>query len=163
MVEDRLFTRLTSQDDKFGFDFSVLLSSFHLNSHTIGFQPWIKKLETRFARLTELLKLNLNSWSIILQIRWRPVLWGMSLQFVFALIILRTSHGFSAFKFIGDKVTRFLDYTDVGSAFVFGEDFAVHYIAFKVKRKQLKSIVKFTFEQEQCVNYSRPLRLHTEA
>jgi len=66
------------------------------------------------------------------KIRWRPVLWGMSLQFVFALIILRTSHGFSAFKFIGDKVTRFLDYTDVGSAFVFGEDFAVHYIAFKV-------------------------------
>lgn len=71
----------------------------------------------------------------LLQIKWRPVLWGMSLQFVFALIILRTSQGFIAFKFIGDKITRFLDYTDVGSAFVFGENFAVHYIAFKVSRK----------------------------
>ena len=54
---------------------------------------------------------------------------------MFALIILRTSQGFIAFKFIGDKITRFLDYTDVGSAFVFGENFAVHYIAFKVSRK----------------------------
>lgn len=71
-----------------------------------------------------------------MQIKWRPVLWGMGLQFVFALIILRTSQGFTAFKFIGDTVTRFLDYTDVGSAFVFGNDFAVHYIAFKVPREK---------------------------
>ena len=56
----------------------------------------------------------------------------MGTQFVFALIILRTSHGFSAFKFVGDAVARFLDYTDVGSAFVFGEGFLEHYIAFKV-------------------------------
>ena len=56
----------------------------------------------------------------------------MGLQFAFALIILRTSHGFSAFKFVGDTVARFLDYTDVGSAFVFGENFLDHYIAFKV-------------------------------
>ena len=40
--------------------------------------------------------------------------------------------GISAFKFIGDSVTRFLEYTDVGSAFVFGEAYIVHYIAFKV-------------------------------
>lgn len=66
------------------------------------------------------------------KVKWRPVLWGMGLQLVFALIILRTSQGFEAFKFIGDKVTRFLEYTDVGSAFVFGEGFAEHYIAFKV-------------------------------
>lgn len=58
----------------------------------------------------------------------------MGLQLVFALIILRTSQGFEAFKFIGDKVTRFLEYTDVGSAFVFGESFAEHYIAFKVSQ-----------------------------
>lgn len=59
-------------------------------------------------------------------------MWGMGMQFVFALVILRTSHGFSAFKFVGDTVARFLDYTDVGSAFVFGEGFLEHYIAFKV-------------------------------
>lgn len=66
------------------------------------------------------------------KVKWRPVLWGMGMQFVFALIILRTPQGFTVFKFIGDTVARFLDYTDVGSAFVFGNEFASHYIAFKV-------------------------------
>ncbi|XP_068755204.1 solute carrier family 28 member 3-like isoform X1 [Montipora capricornis] len=66
------------------------------------------------------------------KIKWRPVLWGLGLQLVFALIILRTSQGYQAFKFIGDTVTRFLEYTDVGSAFVFGDNFATHYIAFKI-------------------------------
>jgi len=66
------------------------------------------------------------------KVKWRPVLWGMGMQFVFALVILRTSQGFAAFKFVGDTVARFLDYTDVGSAFVFGEGFLEHYIAFKV-------------------------------
>ncbi|KAL9969400.1 hypothetical protein ACROYT_G021615 [Oculina patagonica] len=66
------------------------------------------------------------------KVKWRPVLWGLGMQLVFALVILRTSHGFTAFKFIGDTVTRFLDYTDVGSAFVFGGMFVDHYIAFKV-------------------------------
>ena len=56
------------------------------------------------------------------------------MQFVFALIILRTSQGFTVFKFIGDTVTRFLDYTDEGSRFVFGEKFVLHYIAFKVQK-----------------------------
>ena len=59
----------------------------------------------------------------------------MGMQFVFALIILRTPQGFTVFKFIGDTVARFLDYTDVGSAFVFGNEFASHYIAFKVLKR----------------------------
>lgn len=67
-------------------------------------------------------------------------MWGMGLQFVFALIILRTSQGFTAFKFIGDSVTRFLEYTDVGSAFVFGDAYVAHYIAFKVGPEKKKSI-----------------------
>ena len=70
---------------------------------------------------------------LLFQVKWRPVLWGMGMQFVFALVILRTSQGFAAFKFVGDTVARFLDYTDVGSAFVFGEGFLEHYIAFKVQ------------------------------
>ena len=60
-------------------------------------------------------------------------MWGMGMQFVFALIILRTSQGFVTFKFIGETITRFLEYTDVGSAFVLGDNFAEHYIAFKVR------------------------------
>ena len=75
------------------------------------------------------------------QIKWRPVLWGMGLQFVFALIILRTSQGFTAFKFIGDSVTRFLEYTDVGSAFVFGDAYVVHIsVSYLFIKKILKRV-----------------------
>ena len=75
---------------------------------------------------------------------WRHVVWGVTLQFIFGLLILRwvevinspeTSHflpaghdhivtrwpvGKAAFGCLGKKVSIFLDYTDVGSSFVFG-------------------------------------------
>ena len=53
-------------------------------------------------------------------IDWNQVLWGLFLQFVLALIVLRTSVGKHIFKTIGDKVTSFLAFTDVGSTFLFG-------------------------------------------
>jgi concentrative nucleoside transporter, CNT family len=65
-------------------------------------------------------------------IRWRPVIWGVLLQLVFAAIILKTPVGFAAFKFLGDIVTRFLDFSDAGAKFVFGDKFTDHYFAFKV-------------------------------
>ena len=51
---------------------------------------------------------------------WRPVLWGLGLQVVFGLIILRWQPGKSLFDCLGRKVTTFLDFTDAGSGFVFG-------------------------------------------
>ncbi|XP_031571002.1 solute carrier family 28 member 3-like [Actinia tenebrosa] len=66
------------------------------------------------------------------KVRWRPVIWGIALQVIFAFVILRTTHGYSTFKFIGDQVTVFLDYTNQGSKFVFGEDYEKHTIAFKI-------------------------------
>jgi CNT family concentrative nucleoside transporter len=65
-------------------------------------------------------------------IRWRTVVAGTLLQFVFALIILRTAWGQSFFLFLTDKVTAFLDFTDPGAQFIFGEGFREHYFAFKV-------------------------------
>ena len=53
-------------------------------------------------------------------IRPRVVLWGLSLQFLFALIVLKTSAGQLAFQVLGDKVRQLLDYSAVGAAFVFG-------------------------------------------
>ena len=53
-------------------------------------------------------------------IAWRPVLWGLGLQVVFGLIILRWQPGKSLFDCLGRKVTTFLDFTDAGSGFVFG-------------------------------------------
>ena len=66
------------------------------------------------------------------QVKWRPVLWGMALQFIFGLIILRTKLGYDVFNFLGDLVNTFLDYTDAGAQFVFGDSFTNHYFAFKV-------------------------------
>ena len=65
-------------------------------------------------------------------IRWRTVVAGTGLQFVFALLILRTTPGRYVFEKATDAVTAFLDFTDAGSAFIFGEGFTEHYFAFKV-------------------------------
>ncbi len=65
-------------------------------------------------------------------IRWRPVLVGTALQFGFALIILRTTPGQKFFAVLGDIVRAFLDFTDAGAIFVFGERFKDFYFAFKV-------------------------------
>ncbi|MBD2101543.1 NupC/NupG family nucleoside CNT transporter [Leptolyngbya sp. FACHB-261] len=65
-------------------------------------------------------------------VRWRTVLWGIALQIVFALLILRTSAGFAVFKFLGDLVGQLLNFSDAGARFVFGDDFERNYFAFKV-------------------------------
>ena len=54
------------------------------------------------------------------EINWRQVTWGLVLQFVFGLGILRWTPGRLFFECIGQKVDRFLSFTDVGSAFIYG-------------------------------------------
>ncbi|MEO1185656.1 MAG: Na+ dependent nucleoside transporter N-terminal domain-containing protein, partial [Cyanobacteria bacterium J06636_27] len=44
-------------------------------------------------------------------IRWVPVLWGIALQLIFGILILRTTPGFVVFKFFGDVVSQFLNYS----------------------------------------------------
>ncbi|HEX2165303.1 MAG TPA: NupC/NupG family nucleoside CNT transporter [Thermoanaerobaculia bacterium] len=63
---------------------------------------------------------------------WRTVATGTALQFVFALLILRTRAGQALFAGATDAVTAFLDFTDAGASFIFGEGFGEHFFAFKV-------------------------------
>nr|XP_028605223.1 solute carrier family 28 member 3 [Podarcis muralis] len=63
---------------------------------------------------------------------WRPVIWGIGLQFILGLITLRTKVGFDAFNWLGGQVQTFLEYTDAGSKFVFGDKYTDHFFAFKV-------------------------------
>lgn len=56
-------------------------------------------------------------------VKWRPVITGILLQFLIGLLIMRTTFGFRAFKNTGDAVSEFLAYTDKGSAFVFGANY----------------------------------------
>jgi CNT family concentrative nucleoside transporter len=84
-------------------------------------------------------------------IRWRTVITGTALQFAFALLILKTGGGQYLFLRASEVVTAFLDFSDAGSTFIFGEAggrdvvvqtadgiqaavpaFTVHFFAFKV-------------------------------
>ena len=50
----------------------------------------------------------------------RTVAWGLSLQVIFALIVLKTSVGRQIFQTLGGVINRILDFAFVGSSFVFG-------------------------------------------
>lgn len=65
-------------------------------------------------------------------VRWRTVAWGLCLEFVLALIILKTPWGLNVFKSLGDIVSKFLSFSDVGAKFVFGDNFKDHLFAFQV-------------------------------
>ena len=67
-----------------------------------------------------------------MQVHWRPVLWGVGLQFCFALLVIRTTWGYNSFVWLGDRIQEFMAYTDEGSIFVFGESYEDHFFAFKV-------------------------------
>jgi CNT family concentrative nucleoside transporter len=54
---------------------------------------------------------------------WRVVLWGLGLQFAFALLLLRTPWGRAMFDGIRVVINRVLGFTDAGSAFLWGNLF----------------------------------------
>ena len=66
------------------------------------------------------------------KIRWSTVLWGIGLQLILAFFILKTTVGLTLFQSLGDRTRQFLDFSDAGAKFVFGEGFEEHFIAFKV-------------------------------
>jgi len=57
------------------------------------------------------------------RVRWRPVAWGLGLQFAFALLLLRTPWGQAFFSGARVAVARVLGFTDAGTAFLFGNLF----------------------------------------
>ena len=53
-------------------------------------------------------------------IRLRVVGWGLSLQILFALVVLKTDVGQRTFQLLGDAIRDLLAFSVVGSSFVFG-------------------------------------------
>jgi len=53
-------------------------------------------------------------------IRWSTVAWGLGLQVVFAVVVLKTDLGQRVFTTLGAYITKLLGFSGVGSAFVFG-------------------------------------------
>ena len=54
-------------------------------------------------------------------IKLKTLAWGLGLQFVFAVFVLRIDAGRAAFQKAGDAVTTLLNYAYAGSHFVFGD------------------------------------------
>lgn len=51
---------------------------------------------------------------------WRTVLWGIALQFTFALLILKTVPGHAVFDFTGRAIQKLIQFSSEGCQFVFG-------------------------------------------
>ncbi|XP_070541323.1 solute carrier family 28 member 3-like [Ptychodera flava] len=66
------------------------------------------------------------------RVQWSVVFWGVGLQLALGIFILRSTAGYVTFNFLGDQVQTFLEYTDVGSEFVFSAPLEVHFVLFKV-------------------------------
>ncbi|MFM6027036.1 MAG: Na+ dependent nucleoside transporter N-terminal domain-containing protein, partial [Dolichospermum sp.] len=79
-----------------------------------------------FITISYALSVNRNA------VRWRTIVWGLGLEFVLALVILKTPWGLNLFKSLGDMVANFLAFSDVGAKFVFGENFKDHFFAFQI-------------------------------
>ncbi len=81
--------------------------------------PLLPRLRSLFG----LLALTGLAWVVSVdrsRIAWRVVLWGISLQVVFALFILKTSIGAQFFDTVNALVVALLGYTVDGARFLFG-------------------------------------------
>ncbi|KAL5970977.1 Solute carrier family 28 member 3 [Taenia solium] len=55
------------------------------------------------------------------RINWQPVIGGIFIQLVFAVLTLQTRPGYVVFQFLGDRMSEFLAHSAAGSSFVFGD------------------------------------------
>src|SRR5262245_27073318 len=53
-------------------------------------------------------------------VSWKTILWGMILQAVFAVLVLKVDAVRNGFQAVGNAVGAFMDFSDVGAKFVFG-------------------------------------------
>jgi CNT family concentrative nucleoside transporter len=75
------------------------------------------------------------------KIKWSLVGWGIFLQFIFALLILKTHFGYVIFEFARRAVTKLLDFTDIGASFLFGNLVSDRNIGAIVAFKVLPTII----------------------
>lgn len=78
----------------------------------------------RFTGVLGILAVLLAAWIFSTdrrRIRWRTVAWGLSLQLVFAFLVLRFDFGQRAMFWAGGVVTKMLSATTAGTAVLFGK------------------------------------------
>ena len=80
-------------------------------------------------------------------INYRTILWGLGLQFVFALLILKTPIGKPLFSYVDRIINRLIGFADKGSEFVFGsqaENIGFHPAFESVAFRLLPTIIFFS-------------------
>jgi CNT family concentrative nucleoside transporter len=80
-------------------------------------------LMDRLISLVGVLLLLLIGWSLSTDRRaipWRVLLWGVGLQFIFAVLILKTPFGQAFFSGVNSVVVQLLGFTEQGARFLFG-------------------------------------------
>ena len=78
----------------------------------------------RLRGLLGVVLLTVGAWALSVnrrRIPWRIVLWGLGLQFIFALLILRTPFGAGVFAAANDVVLAAVGFTLEGAGFLFGD------------------------------------------
>lgn len=86
----------------------------------------------------------------LFQVQWHPVFWGIAIQFMFAMLILRTYWGYQIFRYLGERITVYLSYADTGAIFVFGKSYKDHMFAFKVWLIYTYICLELHFTTEPC-------------
>ena len=80
-------------------------------------------MSLKFVSLLGMVTLIAAAWGLSSHRRlfpWRTVLWGLLLQFAFALFILRTPWGGATFNLAGRAINKLTECATEGSVFVFG-------------------------------------------
>lgn len=78
----------------------------------------------RLRGLAGVVLLTACAWALSVNRRrvpWRIVLWGLGLQFIFALLILRTPFGAGIFAAANDVILAAVGFTLEGASFLFGD------------------------------------------
>ena len=80
-------------------------------------------IQQRLVSVLGMLTLLLIAWLLSVNramIPWRLVTWGIGLQVVFALLILKTPAGEAFFVWINNVIVALLGFTEAGARFLFG-------------------------------------------
>jgi CNT family concentrative nucleoside transporter len=80
-------------------------------------------MEDKLVSLLGLVAMVAMAWAISEKRKlfpWRAVLWGVGLQFAFALLILDTEFGKGVFDFTGRAIQKLIQFSNEGCKFVFG-------------------------------------------
>ena len=80
-------------------------------------------MHLHFANLLGWAAMLLLAWGVSYNRKnfpWRTVIWGLGLQFVLALFILKTPWGAWLFELAGKVIQKLIQFSTEGTKFVFG-------------------------------------------